>query len=120
MSTTLITRRTRGGVTTFPVIEVFGPTIQGEGAEAGLPTHFVRLGGCDYRCSWCDTLYAVLPDEVRRNSTGMTPPEIVVRLQELGATTPWITLSGGNPALHQLGPLVDALHAASYFVAVET
>lgn len=38
---------------TFPVIECFGPTIQGEGALAGLPTLFVRFGGCDFRCSWC-------------------------------------------------------------------
>ena len=53
--------RSRERVRTHPVIEVFGPTIQGEGAEAGLPTHFVRFGGCDYRCSWCDTMYAVDP-----------------------------------------------------------
>jgi 7-carboxy-7-deazaguanine synthase len=49
---------------TYPVVEVFGPTIQGEGALAGLPTLFVRFGGCDYRCSWCDSLLAVLPEQV--------------------------------------------------------
>jgi len=37
----------------FPVMEIFGPTIQGEGALIGMPTHFVRLGGCTYRCAWC-------------------------------------------------------------------
>ena len=47
----------------IPVVEIFGPTIQGEGAEAGVPTHFVRVGGCDYRCIWCDTMYAVDPDD---------------------------------------------------------
>ena len=41
------------------ISEIFGPTIQGEGALIGKPTVFVRAGGCDYRCSWCDTLYAV-------------------------------------------------------------
>ena len=41
------------------VNEIFGPTIQGEGALIGQPTIFVRTGGCDYRCSWCDTLHAV-------------------------------------------------------------
>ncbi len=110
--------RTR--IRNFPIIELFGPVIQGEGAMIGRQTHFVRLGGCDYHCSWCDTLYAVLPDEVRRNSVPMTVDSIVARLRELSATTPWITLSGGNPALHQLAPLVSALHAADFCVAVET
>ncbi len=41
------------------VSEIFGPTIQGEGVLIGLPTVFVRSGGCDYRCSWCDSLHAV-------------------------------------------------------------
>ena len=49
----------------LPVVEVFGPTIQGEGELAGVPTAFVRFGGCDYRCSWCDSLFAVLPEDVR-------------------------------------------------------
>ena len=43
------------------VSEIFGPTIQGEGVLIGLPTVFVRTGGCDYRCSWCDSLHAVDP-----------------------------------------------------------
>jgi 7-carboxy-7-deazaguanine synthase len=105
----------------LPIIEIFGPVIQGEGAMIGKQTHFVRFGGCDYQhCAWCDSLYAVLPDEVRRNSTRMSTDEIVERLRELNPATPWITLSGGNPALHQLGPLVAALHGAGYRVAVET
>lgn len=53
---------------TLPVIEIFGPTVQGEGAEAGVPTHFLRLGGCDYRCAWCDTMYAVDPATVRASA----------------------------------------------------
>jgi 7-carboxy-7-deazaguanine synthase len=105
---------------TYPVVEVFGPVIQGEGAMVGRQTHFVRLGGCDYRCGWCDTLYAVLPEQVRANSTRMGDAEIVARLRALGRGTPWVTLSGGNPALHALDSLVDALHAAGYRVAVET
>src|SRR3954454_18364888 len=87
---------------TFPVIEIFGPTIQGEGAEAGLPTHFVRLGGCDYRCSWCDTMYAVDPATVRATSERLEVAEIVERLGRLDGHPEWVTLSGGNPALHHL------------------
>src|SRR3954449_11904275 len=89
-------------IRTFPVIEIFGPTIQGEGAEAGLPTHFVRLGGCDYRCAWCDTMYAVDPRTVRARSESLPATEIVGRLHELGGHPEWVTLSGGNPALHHL------------------
>ena len=44
------------------ISEIFGPTIQGEGPLIGRPSIFVRTGGCDYRCNWCDTLYAVLPE----------------------------------------------------------
>ena len=41
----------------IPVIEIFGPTIQGEGAVIGLKTMFVRTAGCDYSCSWCDSSF---------------------------------------------------------------
>src|SRR3954471_18698653 len=99
---------------TFPVIEIFGPTIQGEGAEAGLPTHFVRLGGCDFRCSWCDTMYAVDPAAVRANSVRMSTDEIVDQIAALEGSPGWVTLSGGNPALHHFGPLVDSLQATGY------
>jgi 7-carboxy-7-deazaguanine synthase len=105
---------------TFPIIEIFGPTIQGEGAEAGLPTHFVRLGGCDYRCSWCDTMYAVDPATVRREATRMSVEEICSEIDRLAGAPAWVSLSGGNPALHQLGELVEALHAAGRLVSVET
>jgi 7-carboxy-7-deazaguanine synthase len=105
---------------TFPIIEIFGPTIQGEGAEAGLPTHFVRLGGCDYRCSWCDTMYAVDPAVVRRDAIRMGVQEICAALDRLAGAPAWVSLSGGNPALHHLGELVDALHAAGRLVSVET
>jgi 7-carboxy-7-deazaguanine synthase len=45
-------------MTDILISEIFGPTIQGEGALVGKPTVFVRTGGCDYRCDWCDTVYA--------------------------------------------------------------
>jgi len=55
------------------ISEIFGPTIQGEGPLIGTPTVFVRTAGCDYRCTWCDTLYAVLPDIVRAGGSCPTP-----------------------------------------------
>ncbi len=109
-------RRTR----TFPVIEIFGPTIQGEGAEAGLPTHFVRFGGCDYRCSWCDTMYAVDPETVRATAERLATEDIVARVRALGPGPRWVTLSGGNPGLQRADELVHALHDAGFLVAAET
>ena len=105
---------------TFPVTEIFGPTIHGEGAEAGMPTHFVRLGGCDYRCSWCDTMYAVDPGSVRRDAVWLSSSEIVAALGDLPGAPRWVSISGGNPALHKLAPLVDQLHEAGMLIAVET
>lgn len=105
---------------TFPVIELFGPVLQGEGRMIGTPTLFARFGYCDYRCSWCDTLYAVLPEEVQRAATQMTAIEIRERLRALDPTVPWVTLSGGNPAMHDLSELVELLHADGRKIAVET
>lgn len=104
---------------TVPVVEIFGPTLQGEGFDQGLPVHFVRVGGCDYRCVWCDTPYAVLPHLVRR-SERMSSDAIVQRVAELGGAPRWVVVSGGNPALHDLTSVVQGLSDAGFRVAVET
>jgi 7-carboxy-7-deazaguanine synthase len=114
------TARGKTRVRTHPVIEVFGPTIQGEGAEAGVSTHFIRLGGCDYRCTWCDTMYAVDPPLVRANAERLSVDAILARVAVLEGQPRWVTLSGGNPALHRLADLVDGLHEAGFLVAAET
>lgn len=102
------------------ISEIFGPTIQGEGALVGRPTVFVRTGGCDYRCSWCDTLYAVLPEH-RGEWTAMTAVEIMAQVRELSHNQSiLITLSGGNPALQPMEPLIREGHRAGYTFALET
>lgn len=103
-----------------PVIEVFGPTVQGEGPLAGVPTHFVRFGLCDYRCSWCDSMYAVDPVEVKEHAEYLDAGVIVDRVMSLTAGPQWVTLSGGNPAMHDLEELVKELHGRRLRVAVET
>lgn len=113
-------RGQRRSVTTLPVVEIFGPTVQGEGPQMGRPAYFVRFGGCDFRCSWCDSLYAVEPAEVRANATQLDARDIYSRLHELGDGPDLVVLSGGNPALLELGPLVDLLHQNRFEVAVET
>jgi 7-carboxy-7-deazaguanine synthase len=102
------------------ISEIFGPTIQGEGPLIGRPSIFVRTGGCDYRCNWCDTLYAVLP-EYRDEWTLMTPPEIMARVNELAGHQPvLISLSGGNPALQPLGSLITLGRLDGHSFALET
>lgn len=106
----------------FPVIEVFGPVVQGEGSLIGQRTAFVRFGLCDYRCSWCDTLYAVLPELVAEYAERLSPQEIADRVEALAAGNPftWVTFSGGNPAIHQLNYVAELLRARDYRIAVET
>lgn len=111
---------TEVAVKTYPVMEVFGPVVQGEGPLAGQVTHFVRFGLCDYRCSWCDSMFAVEPEEVKAHAERLDVSSIVERLEWLDLA-PWVTLSGGNPAVHDLGPLVKELRETlGLDVAVET
>lgn len=106
----------------IPVVDIFGPVIQGEGAMIGKQTSFIRTGGCDFRCSKCDTLYAVTPSEVKKNSTWMTSEEIAdkVILDHNISKAPWVTLSGGNPAMWNFSTVIDYLHRDFYKVAIET
>lgn len=106
----------------LPVIETFGPVIQGEGVMAGQQTHFLRLGGCDYRCSWCDTMYAVKPELVKKNAhyadCGDVGAQLLVMGKKSGVRT--LTISGGNPCLHDLTPLVRLLRSEDWYLTVET
>lgn len=102
------------------VSEIFGPTIQGEGALIGRPTVFVRTGGCDFRCAWCDSLHAV--DAAWRDRwQAMDAEAILVEVERLSGGLPvLVTLSGGNPAIQPLGPLIAAGKARGHGFALET
>ncbi|TFB18546.1 7-carboxy-7-deazaguanine synthase QueE [Filobacillus milosensis] len=105
----------------FPVLEIFGPTIQGEGMVVGRKTMFVRTAGCDYSCSWCDSAFTwdgSAKDEIER----LTAEDIFARLKEIGGNQfDHVTVSGGNPALlKKLHELIDLLHEAGIEVALET
>lgn len=105
---------------TIRISEIFGPTIQGEGALIGQPTVFVRSGGCDYRCSWCDTLHAV-ESAYRHEWTPMNAEEIFDEIRMLSGDTPLtVSLSGGNPAIQPFGPLIRLGQRKGYRFAVET
>ncbi|MBA4782631.1 MAG: 7-carboxy-7-deazaguanine synthase QueE [Rhizobiales bacterium] len=105
---------------TIRVSEIFGPTIQGEGALIGEPTVFVRTGGCDYRCRWCDSMHAVDP-AYRRDWRAMTTEAVFAKIKDLSGGVPLtVSLSGGNPAIQPLGDLIHLGHQARYRFALET
>jgi 7-carboxy-7-deazaguanine synthase len=102
------------------ISEIFGPTVQGEGPLIGRPTLFVRSAGCDYRCAWCDTSFAVLP-EYRAQWLAMSALEIMARIEELSGGRPLlVSLSGGNPALQPFAPLIALGRERGYDFALET
>src|SRR5215471_5788850 len=102
------------------ITEIF-KSVQGEGTRAGLPCVFVRLTGCNLRCTWCDTAYAF------QGGKKMSVDEVLARVDELcrrpaeqsgaGATVPLVELTGGEPLLQdEIYPLSDALLARGYTV----
>lgn len=113
-----------GGIPTVSdairISEIFGPTIQGEGALIGRPTVFVRTGGCDFRCSWCDSLHAV--DAAYRDTwTPMSVGAVLDEVERLSGGAPvLVTLSGGNPAIQPLGPLIATGRGRGHGFAMET
>ena len=107
----------------IPVAEIFGPTLQGEGALAGQRTMFVRTGFCDGAgdqwCTWCDSLFAVDP-KYKDQWQLLTAKQIVDELVALALECQHVTLSGGNPLLHDLSELCRRLGQYEYSIHVET
>lgn len=110
----------------IPLVEIFGPTIEGEGAVIGYQTIFLRFGGCDYRCQRCDSLHAVLPALFTKEPTTqqLTVEELTIitsnYLQFKTAGCEWITLSGGNPCMWDIQPLVETMQRKGKKFALET
>lgn len=102
----------------IPVLEIFGPTFQGEGRAIGQKTMFVRTAGCDYHCAWCDSAFTWDGSEKPKR---MTADEIIAELDKLGAYD-YVTLSGGNPCLlgANMGELVVKLKARDVTLGIET
>ncbi|MGN7356942.1 7-carboxy-7-deazaguanine synthase QueE [Paenibacillus sp. SAF-054] len=105
----------------IPVLEIFGPTVQGEGMVIGQKTMFVRTAGCDYRCSWCDSAFTWDGSGIR-DIRKMSAEDIWNELKRLGGNRfSHVTISGGNPLLlPQLSSLVSLLKANGVRLAVET
>jgi len=105
----------------IPVLEIFGPTIQGEGMVVGRKTMFVRTAGCDYRCSWCDSAFT-WDGSAKADIQKMTADEIWDQLVAIGDDRfDHVTISGGNPALlSAIGELVQLLREKGIQTALET
>ncbi len=97
----------------LPLVEDFY-TIQGEGFHAGKPAYFIRLGGCDVGCRWCDAKYTWNPK--------LYPPVEVCTIVERATSCPAraIVITGGEPLLYPLEVLTGALHDRGVEVFLET
>jgi 7-carboxy-7-deazaguanine synthase len=94
------------------IFEIFH-SIQGESTFAGLPFVFVRLTGCNLRCSYCDTTYAYTGGEE------MSPAEVASRVAEYKC--PNVLITGGEPLLQEsLGELIGILHGNGMRIFIET
>ena len=92
--------------------EIF-KSIQGESAYAGLPCTFVRLAGCNLRCTYCDTNYAYY------NGEEISDEEIVAKIDEYGVKL--VEFTGGEPLLQEETPkLLKTLIDKGYEVLIET
>ena len=96
------------------VVEIFN-SIEGEGKRAGLPATFIRLFGCNLRCSYCDSMYAVEGTDY----TEMSVEQIMDKAEEIGC--PNITITGGEPLIHKdIVDLLTTLCSGGFWVNVET
>jgi 7-carboxy-7-deazaguanine synthase len=97
----------------LPVMEQFY-TIQGEGRYTGQASYFIRLGGCDVGCVWCDVKESW--------DAGIHPVVAVPELVRTAASFPGgiVVVTGGEPAMYNLEPLTAAIHQAGKRAHIET
>src|SRR5688572_19347526 len=110
MSASIITNKQ---ITTLPIMEAFY-TLQGEGFYQGRAAYFIRLGGCDVGCFWCD---------VKESWDASQHPLLsVYNIVEEAKKFPGrlAVITGGEPLMHNLDELTNALHVAGFETNIET
>ncbi len=97
------------------VTEIY-KSLQGESTHAGLPCVFVRLTGCNLRCSWCDSEYSFY------GGGKMALDEVFAEVQKLSPGGGLVEITGGEPMLQEreVVPLMERLLASGYKVLLET
>ena len=94
---------------TLPVVETFH-SIQGEGLHGGRSAWFIRLGGCNVGCSWCDTKHSWPTDQHPKRALAELADEAHAAAI---AGAAFAVITGGEPLHHDLGPLCDALRQST-------
>ena len=99
-------------MTSLGVVEIFD-SIEGEGIRTGMPVTFIRLAGCNLRCSYCDTCYA----QKETDGELMSIDDIIKKVNYNA-----VTITGGEPLLHQQSvlELINKLNATGHYVNIET
>ena len=88
-------------------------SIQGESSHTGLPCVFIRLTGCNLRCTWCDTAYAF------HKGDDLTVEDTMQKVENL--SLPLVEITGGEPLMQEdVYPLMDKLLETGYRVMLET
>jgi len=101
----------------YPVNETF-LSWQGEGVHMGRKAFFIRLQGCPVKCTWCDSASTWHPQYVPKNIRKVSADELA---KEAGESKPdFVVLTGGEPCIHDLVPLLNSLKAAKLKVHLET
>jgi organic radical activating enzyme len=110
---------------TLPVMESFY-TLQGEGLHAGKAAYFIRLGGCDVGCVWCDVKESWDADAHPKFSVEAIVEKAIEEsgIKKLTPSTlnlkPLVVITGGEPLLHNLNELTAALQQAGFETNIET
>ncbi len=101
----------------LPIHEQFY-SFQGEGCHAGKAAYFIRTFGCPVHCPWCDSAGTWHPDYVPKHIQRQSAAELTAAATATQAE--FVVVTGGEPAIHDLSLLVDALHAVGLPVHLET
>ena len=97
----------------LPLMEAFY-TIQGEGFHSGKSAYFLRIGGCDVGCHWCDVKESW--------DAALHPPTHIKKMQEEISlfSVETVVVTGGEPLMWDMNPLTDLLHKKGLQVHIET
>ncbi len=117
----------------YPINEIF-QTLQGEGCFTGTPSVFIRLQSCPVGCGWCDTKYAwykkanrevdikKISTKIEKSDTwaNASAEQIVAVIYQKGYTAHHVVITGGEPCIYDLMPLITFLEQRGYDCQIET